>query len=91
MKAPTILEIGTSFGYSAIWLAEAALSAGGRVITMEIHGYESEYAQRMANKAGLSDIIEFQIDDAVFRALGFPYPTKFRLSGIMTSPSSAIF
>lgn len=31
MKAPTILEIGTSFGYSAIWLAEAALSAGGRV------------------------------------------------------------
>lgn len=33
LKAPTILELGTSFGYSGIWLAEAARASGGRLIT----------------------------------------------------------
>ena len=39
LDAPTILELGTSFGYSGIWLAEAARASGGRVITMEVHAY----------------------------------------------------
>ena len=34
LTAPTILELGTSFGYSGIWLAEAARATGGRLITM---------------------------------------------------------
>lgn len=34
LKSPTILELGTSFGYSGIWLAEAARASGGRLITM---------------------------------------------------------
>ncbi|MBP1849324.1 putative O-methyltransferase YrrM [Rhizobium halophytocola] len=36
LKAPIILKIGTSFGYSG-WLAEAARANGGRIISMEIH------------------------------------------------------
>ena len=34
LDAPTILELGTSFGYSGIWLARA-LPPGGRLITIE--------------------------------------------------------
>jgi predicted O-methyltransferase YrrM len=65
LKAPRILEIGTSFGYSAIWLAEAARAAGGRVITMELHDYKSAYAREMAEKAGLAGWIDFRVGDAL--------------------------
>ena len=65
LKAPTVLELGTSFGYSGIWLAEAARAVGGRVITMELHGYKSTHAREMAEAAGLSDTIDFRVGDAV--------------------------
>lgn len=64
-KAPTILELGTSFGYSTIWLADAARTSGGRVITMERFDTKSEFARKMADKAGLVEHIEFQVGDAV--------------------------
>lgn len=65
LKSPTILELGTSFGYSGIWLAEAARAAGGKLITMELHEYKSAYAQQMAQQAGLADWIDFRVGDAV--------------------------
>ncbi|MBB5662886.1 O-methyltransferase [Rhizobium leguminosarum] len=65
LKAPTILELGTSFGYSGIWLAEAARATGGRLITIEMHDYKSAYARDMAVKAGLADHVEFKVGDAV--------------------------
>lgn len=65
LRAPTILELGTSFGYSGIWLAEAARASGGRLITMELHDYKSAYAREMADKAGLADYIDFRVGDAV--------------------------
>lgn len=65
LKAPTILELGTSYGYSGIWLAEAARASGGRVITMELEEDKSAYARDMAAKAGLADYIDFKVGDAV--------------------------
>ena len=65
LETPTILELGTSFGYSGIWLAEAARASGGRLITMELHAYKSDFACRMATKAGLAGHIDFQIGNAV--------------------------
>lgn len=65
LDAPNILELGTSFGYSGIWLAEAAHATGGRLITMELHGYKSAHAQEMAAKAGLAEHIDFKVGDAV--------------------------
>lgn len=65
LKAPTILELGTSFGYSGIWLAEAARATGGRLITMELHDYKSAYAKQMSTQAGLADHVDFQVGDAV--------------------------
>ncbi len=65
LKAPTILELGTSFGYSGIWLSAAAKASGGRLITMEKYEHKSAFARDMAEKAGLTDYIEFKVGDAV--------------------------
>lgn len=65
LTAPTILEIGTFYGYSGIWLAEAARAFGGRVITLELQDYKSAYARQKATEAGLAEHIDFRIGDAV--------------------------
>ena len=65
LRAPTILEVGTSYGYSGIWLAEAARKAGGRVTTMELQDYKAAYARERAVEAGLADYIDYRVGDAV--------------------------
>ncbi len=65
LDAPNILEIGTSYGYSGIWLADAARASGGRLTTLELHEYKSAYARDMAQKAGLAEHVDFLIGDAV--------------------------
>jgi len=64
-EAPKILEIGTSFGYSGIWLAEAARASGGRLTTMELEQHKSDYAREMSVKAGLAEYVDFQVGDAL--------------------------
>ncbi len=79
LPAPTILEIGTSYGYSGIWLAEAARASGGRLITMEMHGYKSAHARDMAARAGLAEFIDFKIGDAVQMIADLPVGVDFVL------------
>ena len=52
------LEIGTSTGHSAIWMAWALSKTGGKLITIEID--EGRYKEALANfeEAGLSDYID---------------------------------
>ena len=63
-KAKTILEIGTSHGYSTVWLAEAARATGGKVITLDVHAGKQEYARNSLGKAGLANVVEFKLGDA---------------------------
>jgi len=63
-KAKRILEIGTSYGYSSVWLGEAARAVGGKVTTLEIHPGKAEYARRMWAKAGLTEYVECIVGDA---------------------------
>ncbi|MEZ2127827.1 MULTISPECIES: O-methyltransferase [unclassified Sinorhizobium] len=79
LRAPTILELGTSFGYSGIWLAEAARASGGRLITMERYEHKSAYAHEMAQKAGLADYIDFKVGDAVEMIPALPDKADFVL------------
>jgi predicted O-methyltransferase YrrM len=65
IKPKTILEIGTSYGYSTIWLAEAAKTYGGHVITLENAPKKAAYAQKQIKKAGLSEFLTFKIGDAI--------------------------
>jgi predicted O-methyltransferase YrrM len=64
-KSKTILEIGTSYGYSAVWLAEAARANGGCVITLEMSGGKTAYAKTKIEEAGLTDFVDFKIGDAL--------------------------
>jgi predicted O-methyltransferase YrrM len=65
LQKPNILELGTSYGYSGIWLAEAARANGGRVTTMELAEHKSAYAREMSIKAGLADHVDFKVGNAV--------------------------
>ena len=79
LSAPTILELGTSFGYSGIWLAEAARATGGRVVTMELAEHKSAHAREMAALAGLADVIDFRLGDAVEMIRAMPDGIDFVL------------
>jgi caffeoyl-CoA O-methyltransferase len=58
------LEIGTSTGHSAIWIAWALSKTGGKLVTIEID--EQRHKDALANfeEAGLSDYIEARLGDA---------------------------
>lgn len=60
-----ILELGTSYGYSTLFLADAARAVGGVVVTMEQADYKQAEAERQIAAAGLSDQVEFRLGDAV--------------------------
>jgi predicted O-methyltransferase YrrM len=62
--ARSILEIGTLGGYSTIWLARG-LSAGGRVITLELDSRHAEVAAINIARAGLREIVEIKVGDAL--------------------------
>jgi predicted O-methyltransferase YrrM len=79
LKRPTILELGTSYGYSGIWLAEAARASGGRLLTMELADYKSKFARGMAEKAGLADHVEYKVGDAVEMIGALPHGIDFVL------------
>src|SRR5215831_514368 len=64
-KAKTILEVGTSYGYSTVWLADAARATGGRVITLDVNGQKQAYARSMLERAGLLDFVVFRCGDAL--------------------------
>lgn len=79
LSAPKILEIGTSYGYSGIWLADAARASGGRLTTMELRDYKSAYAREMATRAGLADHVDFKVGDAVEMIARLPFRLDFVL------------
>jgi predicted O-methyltransferase YrrM len=54
-KARRVLEIGTSNGYSTLWLGEAARSVGGSVVTVELSEAKIELARGTFARSGLSD------------------------------------
>ena len=62
--AHSILEIGTLGGYSTTWMARG-LRAGGRLITLEVDPKHAEVAQLNISRAGLRDVVEVRIGNAV--------------------------
>ncbi|MFK7979827.1 MAG: O-methyltransferase [Saprospiraceae bacterium] len=60
-----IVEFGTSFGISTIYFAEAARVTGGKVITTELIESKAKTAAINFEKAGVSELIEIRIGDAI--------------------------
>ena len=64
-KAKTILEVGTSYGYSTVWFADAARATGGKVITLDVNAQKQAHARGMLERAGLLDFVVFRCGDAL--------------------------
>jgi predicted O-methyltransferase YrrM len=70
--AKRVLEIGTSNGYSTIWLADAAEATGGRVVTIEIEPARTALARENLAAAGLEARVELRTEDAGQALRAFP-------------------
>ena len=62
--ARRVLEIGTSNGYSTLWLAAAACAIGGEVTTVELSDYKVGLATSNFARSGLARYIAVVHDDA---------------------------
>lgn len=65
-NSKTIVEFGTSFGVSTIYLAAAVKdNGGGKVITTEFHPEKVARAKANLTEAGLVEYVEFRLGDAL--------------------------
>lgn len=62
--ARNIVEIGTSHGYSTLWLASAARINGGMVVTCDANLERLAAARQNFAEAGLADVIQIVEGDA---------------------------
>ncbi|MCB5426041.1 class I SAM-dependent methyltransferase [Altererythrobacter sp. CC-YST694] len=77
-RAPeTILELGTSYGYSTLFLADAARECGARLITVDLDPAKQAYASAMLTRAGLEQFVEFRCGDALEVVSADPGPFDF--------------
>jgi predicted O-methyltransferase YrrM len=64
-QARRILELGSSYGYSTVWLAAAARVTGGKVVSLELKEFKIEQARQALTRAGLSTRVEFHVGDCL--------------------------
>ena len=77
--AKRILEIGTSVGFSTIYLADAVRQSGGHITTIELMPEKSEKARQNIQAAGLSEYVALRTGDIR------------ELAGQLTGPWDLIF
>jgi predicted O-methyltransferase YrrM len=78
-QARNVLEVGTSHGYSAIWMGLALEATGGRLTTIEIDGTRHDLALTYVREANLSQRITLIRGDAHTEVpkLGGPFDFVF--------------
>lgn len=78
-RAQRVLEIGTSNGYSTIWLASAVAETGGKVTSIESSSEKQSMARENLARAGLSKYVELKLGDATatVRELAGPFDFVF--------------
>ena len=59
------LEVGTSNGYSGIWMGLALRETGGKLTTLEIHRGRARLAQENFRRTGLDSRITLILGDAI--------------------------
>lgn len=64
ISARAILEFGTLGGYSTIWLGRA-LTAGGRLVTLEADSGYAEVARKNIARAELNGVVDLRIGPAL--------------------------
>jgi predicted O-methyltransferase YrrM len=62
--ARRLLEIGTSNGYSTLWLADAVRSTGGHLVSVDVDVTRSALAAQNLDRAGLRELVQLRVQDA---------------------------
>ena len=70
-RARRLLEIGTSNGYSTIWLGDAAQATGGELVSLEIEPARTALARENVARAGVGDVVTLRTEDAGQALRGF--------------------
>ena len=65
VHAKEALEIGTSNGYSSIWIGMGLRKGGGHLLTLEIDEGRAKLAQANFRAAGLDSVITLKLGDAL--------------------------
>jgi len=79
LNAKVIVELGTSYGYSTLFLADVARATGGKVYSYDVAAEKQAYAREQLARAGLADFVEFRLGDAVETLSSQPGPVDFVL------------
>lgn len=74
------LEIGTSTGHSAIWIAWAMARTGGKLTTIEIDPERHRTARRNFEEAGVARYVDARLGDAHQLVKELPGPWDFVFS-----------
>ena len=74
-----LLEIGAGFGYSTLWLAEAAHRNGGTLTSCEIEPRRAEANRATIARAGLQAVVTYLVGDARQTLADHPGPFDFVL------------
>lgn len=77
MSAKSVLEIGTSNGYSGIWLAKALKETGGRLTTIEFYEKRQSVAIENFKICGVDDIVRPLQGSAIDIIKNFDESEKF--------------
>jgi len=73
-NAKNIFEMGSGFGYSAMWFA-GGLAEGGRIICTDGSHENKRKALEYLRRAGYESLVEFRVGDArdIIRGFGGPF------------------
>jgi len=70
-QARHVLEIGTSNGYSTIWLGDAVEATGGSFVSLEIDAARTAIAAGHLENVGLRAYVDLRTEDAATALAGF--------------------
>jgi caffeoyl-CoA O-methyltransferase len=74
VDAKTVVEIGTSTGYSGLWFCLALQKTGGKLITFEIASPRAATARKHFEQAGVDQIVTVVEGDAHEKVTGLSGP-----------------
>ncbi len=78
--ATQALEIGTSYGYSGLWIGGALAAAGGHLTTIDVSPRKSAAARERFEEAGLADVVTCLTGEAKSIIPDLPGPFDFVLN-----------
>jgi len=73
LGARRVLDLGSGFGYSAVWFARA-MGPEGRVVATEASRENATLAERFLSGAGVADRVDYRVGDALEIAQGLDGP-----------------